>query len=86
MLHLVLSYLNGISTDGTGGALFDKPADKAAVITYTDRICNFFRNLLANCISKIFMLFEIEADFNSYVEALVMAVTGKGRCRDAKLE
>ena len=49
-------------------------ADEAAQITYVQRLWQFFRALFATSFSKIFELFEIEKEFQSYFYALEQTV------------
>ncbi len=51
-------------------------ADDSAVITYAHRLWDFFQGLFRVSFSKIFQLFKIDDDFQSYVDALTEALTG----------
>jgi hypothetical protein len=68
--YAVLNYLNEVENTGSKGILFEHLADEAAQITYVQRLWNFSRVLFATTFSKIFELFEIEEDFQSYFYAL----------------
>jgi len=72
--YAVLSYLNEVENTGSKGILFEHLADEAAQITYVQRLWQFFSALFANSFSKIFELFEIEEEFQSYFYALEQAV------------
>jgi len=72
--YAVLSYLNEVENTGSKGILFEHLADEAAQISYVQRLWQFFRALFANSFSKIFELFEIEEEFQSYFYALEQAV------------
>ena len=56
------------------GSLFEKLTDETAVFTYAHRIWQFFKGLFEISISKIFELFEIEDDFQSYLDTLNFTV------------
>jgi hypothetical protein len=72
--YAVLSYLNEAENTGSKGILFEHLVDEAAQITYVQRIWQFFRALFATSFSKIFELFEIEEEFQSYFYALEQAI------------
>jgi hypothetical protein len=72
----VLSHLNETENTGSKGILFEHLADEAAQVTYVQRLWQFFRGIFAVSFSKIFELFEIEEEFQSYFQALEQAVTG----------
>ena len=64
--YAVLAYLNEKENHVGFGLLFEKIADESATITYAVRIWEFFRGLFEVSLSKIFSLFEIEDDFQSF--------------------
>jgi hypothetical protein len=66
----MLSYLNEKENYTTLGELFAHLVDESALITYADRLWEFFRGLFAVSFSKIFDLFKIEEDFHAYLSAL----------------
>jgi hypothetical protein len=72
----LLSFLNETENHATLGSLFEHLADDAAVISYAHRLWDFFQGLFRVGFSKIFQLFKIEDDFQSYVDALTEALTG----------
>lgn len=71
----VLMYLNEKENYSTLGELFAHLVDDSAVITYANRLWNFFRGLFSVSFSKIFELFKIEEDFHTYFDALSQAIT-----------
>ena len=72
--YAVFSYLNEAENTGSKGILFEHLVDEAAQITYVQRIWQFFRALFATSFSKIFELFGIEEEFQSYFYALEQAI------------
>ncbi len=72
----LLNYLNEQENHATLGVLFEHLADDYAVITYSQRLWNFFRGLFLISFKTIFDLFEIEEDFQSYFDILSDAVKG----------
>ena len=72
--YAILNFLNEIENKKTPGYLFETLVDDTAVITYAQRLWDFFRGLFEVSISKIFKLFEIEDDFHSYLNALDLAL------------
>ena len=66
----VLMYLNEKENYSTMGELFAHLVDESATITYAARLWEFFRGLFYISFSKIFELFKIEEDFNTYLDAL----------------
>jgi hypothetical protein len=74
--YAVLSHLNEAENTGSKGILFEHLVDEAAQITYIQRLWQFFRSLFAVSFSKIFELFKIEEEFQSYFQALEQAVLG----------
>lgn len=71
----MLMYLNEKENYSTLGELFAHLVDDTALITYADRLWNFFRGLFAVSFSKIFDLFKIEEDFHTYLDALSASLT-----------
>lgn len=74
--YAVLSHLNEVENTGSKGMLFEHLAEQAAQVTYVQRLWQFFRRLFAISFSKIFELFKIEEEFQSYFQALEQAVLG----------
>ncbi len=70
----LLNYLNEQENHATLGTLFEHLADDYAVITYSQRLWDFFRSLFLVSLKTIFDLFEIEEDFQSYFDVLADAV------------
>ena len=70
----LLSYLNVQENHNGFGTLFEDLADESAVITYGQKLWLFFRGLFKVSFSKIFELFKIEDDFQSYLDALEHAI------------
>ena len=84
--HNILSFLNETENYSTLGSMFEQLADDSAVISYAYRLWDFFQGLFRVSFSKIFQLFKIEDDFQSYVDALTQALTGVTPFRGSKLE
>ncbi len=76
MRYNLLNYLNEQENHATLGELFEHLADDYAVITYSQRLWDFFRGLFLISFKRIFDLFEIEEDFQSYFDILTDAVKG----------
>lgn len=74
--YAVLSHLNETENTASKGILFEHLADQAAQVTYVQRLWQFFRRLFAVSFSKIFALFNIEEEFQTYFYALEQAVIG----------
>ena len=72
----LLNFLNETGNHATLGRLFEHLADDAAVISYAHRLWDFFQGLFRVSFFKIFQIFKIEDDFQSYVDALTEALTG----------
>jgi hypothetical protein len=68
--YTVLNYLNETERKGSPGSLFEHLVDETAPITYAQRLWEFFRGLFKVCFSKIFELFKIEEEFQSYFSIL----------------
>jgi hypothetical protein len=71
----MLMYLNEKENYLTLGELFANLVDDSALITYADRLWEFFRGLFSASFSKIFDLFKIEEDFHTYLGALSGSLT-----------
>jgi hypothetical protein len=65
-----LSFLNEKENYPTMGSLFQQLAEESAVITYAQRLWDFFSGLFRVSFSTIFDLFKIEESSSSYFEAL----------------
>ena len=74
MRYNLLNYLNQKENYETMGTLSEHLADDYAVITYSDRLWDFFRGLFLVSFKSVFGVFGIEEDFHSYVEALTDAL------------
>lgn len=74
--YAVLSHLNEAENTNSKGILFEHLVDEAAQVTYVQRLWQLFRHLFAISFSKIFTLFKIEEDFQSYYDVLEKAVQG----------
>lgn len=72
----LLNYLNETESRATLGELFDHLVDESAVTTYAHRLWDFFYGLFLVSFSTIFDLFEIEEDFQSYMDTLTEILTG----------
>lgn len=73
----LLSFLNeNENYPDTLGTLFDQISDNASMVTYFQRIWEFFAGLFHVAFSAIFELFEIEEDFSSYFDVVVQQATG----------
>ena len=72
----LLSFLNETENHATMGTLFESLVDDSAVISYAHRLWDFFQGLFRVCFSKIFDLFKIDDDFQSYVDALTQVLSG----------
>jgi hypothetical protein len=72
----VLNYLNVAENYSTMGGLFESLVDDAAVKSYSARLWEFFRGLFDVSFSKIFDLFDIQEDFQAYLDTLEQALSG----------
>ena len=72
----LLNYLNEKENYDTLGMLFEHLIDEAAVITYSKRLWLFFKELFRVSIKAIFDLFDIDADFNTFSDALNSTLNG----------
>ncbi len=68
--YAVINYLNEKEQHMGLGPLFEELADKTATFTYAQKIWQFFKGLFEISFSKIFELFEIEDDFQSFIDTL----------------
>jgi len=59
----------------TGLLLCEQLADETATFTYAHMIWQFFKGLFEISFSKIFELFEIEDDFQSFFDTLNQSVS-----------
>ena len=66
----LLNFLNELETFPTTGSLFQQLAEESAVITYAQRLWEFFSDLFKVSFSAIFDLFKIEESSSSYFDAL----------------
>jgi len=66
----ILNYLNKFENYASKGELFEYIADQSAVLTYAQRLWDFFREMLGVSIAAIFKLFSIEDDISTYVETV----------------
>lgn len=71
----ILNYLNEFENHSTMGELFEHIVDELAVTTYAHRLWDFFYDIFHISFSKIFELFKIEDDFQSYINPLTEALT-----------
>ena len=65
----LLNYLNKVENYGTLGELFEQIADESAVKSYAHRLWDFFRGLFLVSLSTIFDLFNINEDFQPFLDA-----------------
>ena len=73
--YAVLNYLNETEHRGSAGSLFEHLVDESAHITYAQKLWEFFRGLFKTSFSKIFELFKIEEEFQSYFKILVQLIS-----------
>lgn len=73
--YALINYLNAKENHMGFGILFEDLADETATFTYAHRIWQFFRGLFEISFSKIFDLFEIEDDFQSFFDTLNQSVS-----------
>ncbi len=81
--YAVLNYLNETENKGSPGRLFKHLADETAQITYAEKLWEFFRGLFKVSFSKIFEVFKIEEEFQSYfsiLDQLISAAEPFRRC------
>ncbi len=70
MRYSMISYLNEAERYATFGSLFETLVDDTAVTTYAQRLWDFFQGLFKASISKIFELFNIQDDFQPYLDSI----------------
>lgn len=75
MRYAVINYLNEKEHNMGVGSLFEELADETAAFTYAHRIWQFFKGLFEISFSKIFELFEIEDDFQTFFDTLNQSVS-----------
>jgi len=75
MRYAIINYLNEKEHHMGLGHLFEELADKTATFTYAQKIWLFFKGLFEISFSKIFELFEIEDDFQSFIDTLNQSVS-----------
>jgi len=73
--YAIINYLNAKEHHMGVGPLFEELVDKTATFTYAQRIWQFFKGLFEISFSKIFELFEIEDDFQSFFDTLNHSVS-----------
>jgi len=73
--YAVLNYLNENENSRSPGSLFENLVDETAHITYAQKLWDFFRGLFKVSFSKIFELFKIEEEFQSYFNVLEQLVS-----------
>jgi hypothetical protein len=73
--YALLNYLNEREYKTGTGPLFETLADETATVTYALRLWDFLRGLFEISFSKIFELFQIEDDFQSYLSVLNQALS-----------
>ncbi len=71
-----LNFLNAIENYQTLGDLFNDLIDDSAVATYAHRLYEFFVGLFKVGLLKIFRMFNLSEDFNSYIDTLKVELTG----------
>jgi len=69
-----ISFLNEKDNSLTMGGLFHQLAEETAVITYAQRLWEFFSGLFKESFSAIFELFEIEESSSCYFDALTQVL------------
>jgi hypothetical protein len=70
----LLNFLNEKENCGTIGDLFQDIVDESGIITYGQRLWEFFRGLFNVAFSQIFSLFKIEEQCSSYIDALTQTL------------
>lgn len=70
----LLNFLNENDGLATKGNLFQLLIDESAIITYAQRLWDFFRGLFNVATSKIFELFKIEEECSSYINVLTETI------------
>ncbi|MDM8537999.1 hypothetical protein QUF70_14685, partial [Desulfobacterales bacterium HSG17] len=72
----LLNYLNENENHATLGTLFEYLKDDYTVISYSQRLWDFFRELFLLSFQALFDIFDIDEDFGTYFDALCDAVCG----------
>ena len=72
--YSVISYLNEAERYATFGRLFESLVDDTAVNTYAQRLWDFFQGLFKISFSKIFDLFDIQEEFQPYLNSITQAL------------
>ena len=72
--YALFSYLNQKENRSGLGLLFEDLVDETASLTYAARLWQFFKGLFKISFSKIFGLFKIEEDFQTYYNVLEQAL------------
>jgi len=70
----LLNFLNEQEKLSTLGSLFQQLADESAIISYAQRLWDFFRGFFRVSFAAIFDVFNIEEDFSSYFNALTEVI------------
>jgi hypothetical protein len=70
----LLNFLNEKENYETIGELFQDIVDESGIITYGQRLWEFFRGLFNVACSQLFSLFKIEEQCSSYIDALTQAL------------
>ena len=73
--YALINYLNEKEHHMGFGILFEELSDETATFTYAHRIWQFFKGLFEISFSKIFDLFEIEEDFQTFFDTLNQSVS-----------
>jgi hypothetical protein len=71
----ILNYLNKKENHSTLGELFEYISDESAVVSYSQRLWEFFCGLFLVSFSTIFDLFKINEDFQGYFDALTQTLS-----------
>jgi len=71
----ILNYINNFENHATLGGLFDQISDQTAVITYANRLWDFFHNLFRTSFSTLFEVFQIQEEVQPYMAALTDAIS-----------
>ena len=72
--YALFSYLNQKENRSALGILFEDLVDETASLTYAARLWQFFKGLFNISFSKIFDLFKIEEDFQTYYNVIEHAL------------
>ncbi|MDM8549562.1 transposase, partial [Desulfobacterales bacterium HSG2] len=76
MRYNLLNYVNEKENHATMGTLFEHLSDDCAVISYSQRLWDFFRGLFVVSFETMFSIFETEGDFQTYIDILTDALKG----------